>query len=283
MTLLLRRLVKARSRAFFVLAAAVLVAGIAIADLATGYQVSVGLMYVIPIALVAWYVSRLAGVAVAVTSALIWYAVSSLNAPPGVGGAILVWNGAIRSGLFILISILISSLKEAYDHQRLLARTDPLTGLLNSRAFEEEAQLELMRARRLNYEVGVLYIDLDNFKSLNDTKGHAAGDLFLKDLGMALKSNLRATDIIGRLGGDEFAVILAATSRSHIEAIAVRLQEAVGRFASGVQPPVTMTIGAVAARESEDIDTLIGRADNVMYQAKGVAKGSIQFGDARGA
>ncbi len=280
MTLSLRNLLNGRSRAFFIGSAAVLVAAIASADLVTGYQVSVGLLYVVPVALMAWYVSRLASAAVAMISALTWYAVSAFNAPEEVGTPILAWNGAIRLGLFILISILMSSLKEAYDHQRRLARTDPLTGLLNGRAFEEEARLELMRAQRLNYEVGVLYIDLDNFKRLNDSRGHAAGDLFLKDMGTVLKSKLRATDVIGRLGGDEFGVILAATSRPQVLAIATRLQEALAHLSATAQPPVTLTIGGVTSDGSEDIDTLIGRADNIMYRAKATGKGSIQLSSA---
>lgn len=273
----------ARSKAFLLAASLTLVVGIGVADYLTGYHLSLGLFYVAPISLVAWYVSGTAGFAFALSSASLWYAVNSVFAPAGVSPTILAWNGVVRFGFFTIISSLLASLKEAYGRQSQLARTDPLTGLLNSRAFADEARLELLRASRNRYEVAALYLDLDNFKALNDSKGHAAGDTLLADIGHTMKRSLRATDIVGRVGGDEFAVVLSGTSRAHAQATARRLQSAIHLVSSQTDPPVSVTVGVVTSDGSEGIDAIIRRADDMMYRGKAASKASIRMDWTEGA
>ena len=276
-TTLVRKFLRARSKAFLFGASLVLVAAIGFADYLTGYHLSLGLFYVAPISLVSWYVSRPAGFMFAFLSALVWYSVNSAFAPLPVTPSVIIWNTIVRLGFFIIICSLLASLKEAYARQSDLARTDPLTGLLNSRAFVDEATLELARATRNKYEITTLYFDLDNFKALNDSRGHAAGDSLLRDIGNIVRSTLRSTDIIGRLGGDEFAILLSASSRDHALSTANRLQAAIHRVSSQQEPSVTVTLGAVTSNGSEGIESLIRRADHMMYQGKVTQKGSIRF------
>jgi len=264
---------QARSRTSLMLMSLALVIGIGSIDYADYF--SLGLFYVAPIALVAWYVSRSAGVAFALLSALVWYFINSAVVPPQMDQAFLIWNGAVRFGFFMVISSLVSSLRQAYDQQKALALTDSLTGVLNGRAFKDQASIELMRARRNKYKVAILYLDLDNFKALNDSSGHFAGDLLLRNITIALASSLRSTDLLGRLGGDEFAVLLAGTSAPQVRATASRLQAAVLSVAPALEPPVTVTIGAVTSDGFEDIESLLTRADNMMYQGKASSRGSI--------
>jgi diguanylate cyclase (GGDEF)-like protein len=282
MIILLRGFLRTRSKSFLVVVAVTLVFTIGVADYLTGYHLSLGLFYVAPVALLAWYVSSEAGVSAASLSALTWYLVNSVFAPPEVGKLILVWNTVIRFGFFIMISSLLRSLKKAYEHQKEMAQTDPLTGLLNSRAFEDGATIELMRATRNNYDVAAIYLDLDNFKTINDLRGHDVGDSLLRDVGLALKANLRATDIVGRLGGDEFAVLLCGTSQFQLQETASRLQDAVLRITTRAVPPVTVTIGAVSSYGSENIKDLLRRADQAMYHGKRSSKGSICMALAEG-
>ncbi len=253
-----------------------MVVAIGVADYVTGYNLSLGLFYVAPISIVSWYVSRRAGIVLAGISAIVWYLVNSIYAPPNLAHAILIWNSAIRIGFFIIISFLLAALKKAYDRQNDLARTDQLTGLLTSHAFANEARLELARATRNKYRIAVLYIDLDNFKSYNDSRGHAAGDSLLRDIGLALKSSLRATDVAGRVGGDEFVIVLSAVSQMLAQATASRLQSAIHRVTLGQTPQVTATIGVVNSDGFDDIEALMVRADSMMFQGKATSKGSIQ-------
>lgn len=264
---------QARSRTSLVLMSLALVIGIGSIDYADYF--SLGLFYVAPIALVAWYVSRSAGVAFALLSALVWYFINSAVVPPQMAQEFLIWNSAVRFGFFMVIASLVSSLRLAYDQQKTLALTDSLTGLLNGRAFKHRASIELMRARRNKYEVAILYLDLDNFKAFNDSRGHFAGDLLLRNISIGLASSLRSTDLLGRLGGDEFAVLLAGTSAPQVRATASRLQAAVLSVAPALEPPVTLTIGAVTSDGFEDIESLLSRADNMMYQGKASLRGSI--------
>ncbi len=274
---MLRNFLDTRSGGFVVALSLALVVAVGSADYFTGYFLSFGLFYVAPIALVAWYVSRTAGAALALLSTLVWYCVNSVFTPPELGREILIWNSAIRFGFFIVISLLLSSLKEAYARQKDLARTDLLTGLLNRRAFEDHARIELIRASRSRNHVAVFYLDLDNFKALNDSRGHAAGDGFLRQVGTVLRSSLRSTDFVGRLGGDEFAVLLAGTSEAQVRETASRLQAAVLHVAGDLGAPVSVTIGVATSDGSDDIESLIKRADDAMYRGKASTKGSIML------
>jgi diguanylate cyclase (GGDEF)-like protein len=171
---------------------------------------------------------------------------------------------------------------EAHDAQQLLLRTeqlvaatDPLTGVLNRRAFFERLRTTL--ATRDRAELLVCLVDLDSFKAVNDTSGHAAGDAVLVAVAQALGAALRETDTVARLGGDEFAVLAAGT---HSQDIAERLREAVAR--TGAAAGVTASIGAVVPTAGESIEEVLHRADLVMYQAKNDGGNGVCFGSAEG-
>jgi diguanylate cyclase (GGDEF)-like protein len=105
-----------------------------------------------------------------------------------------------------LVTVLASRLRRALDRERTLARTDFLTGIANRTAFHEMVGREIERQRRYRRPFGLAYIDCDNFKAVNDSLGHHAGDDLLRSIGAVLGAGLRRTDVVARLGGDEFAV-----------------------------------------------------------------------------
>ena len=146
-----------------------------------------------------------------------------------------------------------------------LSRTDSLTGLHNRRAFLDELARELSRARRQQRPLAALYLDVDDFKALNDRDGHGRGDEALAAVAAALTGTLREIDVAARLGGDEFCVLLPDTDLRQAAAVAARLRERV-RTTS----PVTVSIGVAALRDADyaDPDGLIGRADAAMYRDK---------------
>jgi diguanylate cyclase len=147
-----------------------------------------------------------------------------------------------------------------------LSRTDALTGLRNRRAFAEELAREISRARRQRRPLVVLYIDVDQFKQLNDREGHARGDKVLAAVAGALAATLREPDIAARLGGDEFCLLLPDTDLSGAAVLADRLRERIRTSC-----PVTVSIGAAVLEEGDaaDPDALLGRADAEMYRDKG--------------
>lgn len=164
----------------------------------------------------------------------------------------------------------VERLRAELAEARRLARTDPLTRAWNRRAIVELLHRELERARREGGRVGVLFIDLDRFKRINDTCGHAAGDAVLREAAERIRAVVRPDDPVGRYGGDEFVVIVAGAG---VERGAVRAAAAIAaglrrRPAAG-EVRVTASIGvAVAPPGACDPERLIAAADRAMYAAK---------------
>jgi len=112
-----------------------------------------------------------------------------------------------------VVGLLIATLRRSLTRERELSRTDPLTALSNSRAFYEEARRLLALCRRQHRPITVAYIDVDNFKAVNDRLGHQAGDELLKGIALQVRASIRPSDLSARLGGDEFAILLPELSQ----------------------------------------------------------------------
>ncbi len=153
-----------------------------------------------------------------------------------------------------------------------LADRDPLTNLFNRRRFQEELESCLAQSQRYNLHGALLFIDLDNFKYVNDTLGHRTGDALLKVVAELLRKRLRNTDTLARLGGDEFAIILQRTDLAQTMTISKELVELVRRFATvkeGESLGITASIGiALFPDHGFDAEILLTHADLAMYQAK---------------
>lgn len=152
--------------------------------------------------------------------------------------------------------------------ERELARQDGLTGLCNRRAFVQRCDVELVRSQRYGYSVGMAYLDLDRFKSLNDKQGHDAGDRALLAAADALRSTTRASDVVARLGGDEFAVLLVGVDFASAKQTIQRISEAVNVSLRSF-PEVSASVG-LAWFGSLKLTTseMMSRADSVMYRSK---------------
>jgi diguanylate cyclase (GGDEF)-like protein len=155
---------------------------------------------------------------------------------------------------------------------RLSANKDSLTGALSRRAFKEELQRDAALALRHHHDLSVIAIDLDHFKSINDTHGHAGGDLVLSRTIATCAAQLRSTDLIGRLGGEEFAVVLPNTALTSAMAVAEKMRAAVEhqRVVHGDHViKLTASFGvACLDYATRDADTLLERADQALYRAK---------------
>lgn len=251
---------------------------VGIVDGVTGYEVAMSLFYLGPVAIAAWYGGRMAGMGTAVMSCVVWYVADLAAGHPYSHPGIPVWNALIRLGFFMTTSLLLTRLHTTMRELSHLAAMDALTGLYGRRAFEERLQHDLVAAHRRHAPITIAYIDVDNFKTINDRYGHAQGDLVLRAIGRLLNHGIRKSDTAARLGGDEFALILPDTDsrggRRLIEDISRQLEEA----SRGHGFAVTCSIGAVtfmapgvsAARAVESADAL-------MYEVKRQGKGAVAY------
>ena len=193
------------------------------------------------------------------------------------GGAFLVSVTPIRDSAsqltgFVHVARDITEQKRLEKDLRRMATTDSLTGLFNRGHFWDMSERELARGIRVHRAVSLLMIDLDHFKSVNDTYGHEVGDKVLKLVARVGRENLREIDIIGRIGGEEFAVLLPETGLSEAITVAERLREAVARAEVPTDKgPVSITISVGVAEDNgelRDLGTLLKRADDALYAAK---------------
>jgi diguanylate cyclase (GGDEF)-like protein/PAS domain S-box-containing protein len=163
-----------------------------------------------------------------------------------------------------------------------MADHDPLTGLLNRRRFEHELERHVATGQRYGAEGAVIVLDVDGFKRVNDTRGHAAGDRLIAHVAAVLRARLRGTDLVARLGGDEFAILLPKADRAGAEVVARSLFETVRAAASAAADgaaPVTISLGAVMVDSCPEltIETLVAAADHAMYAAKAAGRDGYAF------
>jgi len=161
---------------------------------------------------------------------------------------------------------------------------DPLTGLFNRRYMEETLERELRRAERSQGPLGVVMLDLDQFKLFNDTYGHGAGDLLLRELSALLKAQIRGADIASRYGGEEFALILPAVPpdivRQRLEALRLGVKQLHVLYRGQSLAAVTMSAGiAMFPEHGADSETLLRAADRALYQAKAEGRDRVVTAD----
>jgi diguanylate cyclase (GGDEF)-like protein len=161
------------------------------------------------------------------------------------------------------------------------ARTDPLTGLPNRRAIEDWAARQLRGATRHGFPVWVAVGDIDNFKSINDSFGHDAGDIVLKTFADVLKKNTRASDICGRLGGDEFLLVITHVEGEHVNTTVNRFREQFAALSfplQGQSVRVTASFGVsgVQSKSIQEFSSLVRKADQMLYEAKRAGRNLVR-------
>jgi hypothetical protein len=192
-------------------------------DYLIGHEISTALFYLLPVSLAAWYGGRRWGYAISVLAAATWL-VTDMGGGAYSHPAILPWNSFVRLVIFLLVARLLSTLRAMLQAQVLAADTDPLTGAFNWRGFRTRLEEEHARSRRFDRRFSLAYLDIDDFKRVNDTYGHREGDQMLVTLVRVLKERLRHTDLAARLGGDEFAVLFPETTASEVHEALTQLR-----------------------------------------------------------
>lgn len=242
-------------------------------DYETGVELRIYPLYFAPIGLAAWNVGRVSTIVLAVLCSLIWGGANLLAGLQFSSPFIWAANVMAQSSAFVFVGYLVASLRHALERERGLSRTDSLTKLPNQRAFYEEAARFLARSRRHKRPLSIAYIDVDDFKKVNDTLGHQGGDEVLRAIGEVLARTLRAGDVAARLGGDEFAMLLEETDQNAAKVVLERTRRALADVLESGERRVTTSIGAVTFVEPPaDVETLVRKADALMYAAKAGGK-----------
>lgn len=249
---------------------------VATADYLTNPEYSLSLFYLFPVILVAWFGGRTTSIFFSVFAALAWLIAELLGKTYHEHPVALYWNDFMELSFFLIVSFILSALKNALEQEKNTSRTDHLTGISNRRNFYELVNLELSISRRYGHPFSVISMDIDNFKTVNDTMGHLAGDNLLRVVSNIIKDNIRTSDIVARLGGDEFALFLPETGSEAADALILKVKR---ELQAVVQRdwPVTFSIGMVTFfKPPATVDEMMAMADSLMYEAKAGGKDIIR-------
>lgn len=248
-------------------------------DYLTGYEVGMGLFYLGPVALAAWGAGRWPGVFVAALCCVIWYVADWAAGAVYSHPAIPVWNALIRFGSFLIVGLLLTTLRQRLRALKRLATTDALTGLFSRHALGDRLRHDIALTQRRQSALTLAYVDVDDFKLVNDTHGHAQGDHLLQLVGSVLMRSTRKSDTAARVGGDEFVVVMPDTdgqgAAQVIQKIAREFQDAFG--ASHLQ--ATCSIGVVTFQDTALLSPsrAMAVADELMYRVKRKGKDAVEF------
>jgi diguanylate cyclase (GGDEF)-like protein len=263
---------------------AVLVVAVAGIDYATGTELRVFPLYFLPVLGIALRFGRGPGLAASAVCAFAWE-LSNHSALVRVSHpSLAIANLAVMTVAFGSVALLAAAQRDWLRRERAISRTDGLSGLLNGRGFYEAAAVELARSTRYRHPLTLAYVDLDDFKTINDRFGHARGDAVLVAAARAMRRACRSTDVVGRVGGDEFVVLFPETGREAAETALVKVRSRLEEAASQHGSRVTASIGSVSfAKPPADVEALVHEADTVMYAVKADGKNALRCVEATSA
>jgi diguanylate cyclase (GGDEF)-like protein len=267
-----------RSRPFWVIVGVVLVIILGVIDYLTGYEVSISLFYLVPIFLVVWYMDGWTGLLLSFASTAVSFVANYFAGQVYSSLSIYLWNAILRLGFYCVVTWLAWMLKRSYKVNQELARTDYVTGAVSIRYFYELAKIETSRAQRYGHPFTLAYIDLDNFKSVNDRLGHSVGDKVLRAVTDSICRQVRPTDILGRLGGDEFALLMPETDGDVARTVIDRIHSGLVDEMLKNGWMVTFSVGVVTYNEvPKTVDEMVKIADDAMYSVKTARKNGVNY------
>jgi diguanylate cyclase (GGDEF)-like protein len=267
-----------RSKSFLTFFGLGLFAGVVLIDRAVDWEITSSLIFVLPICFFAWYFSSRIGSLLTLISVFTWLYLDHLKAPPYSMPSVPYWNAVIHLALYMVLVFLVAEVKSMYLRERHLSRSDYLTGVINQRGFYEALGRERERASRLKLPLTLAYIDLDDFKQINDRFDHNVGDEVLATVGYTLRTSIRNTDLAGRLGGDEFCVLLPHTDAEGARTVLDKVHKTLSELMIASGWPVTVSMGAVTFLQTEkSAEEMLRTADATMYSAKQKGKNRIVY------
>ncbi|MBI5877454.1 MAG: GGDEF domain-containing protein [Chloroflexi bacterium] len=236
-------------------------------------------LYLLPVAFTTWLAGPRAGVLIALCGAVASYlGEQTLVDALGISSTIAAWNALANLLTLIPTAFILDLLREELEKAQSIALTDHLTGAGNARAFSETAEAELRRARRYTRPLTMAFIDVDNFKAINDRYGHSRGDELLRLIAATMRVNLRLTDSVTRLGGDEFGLLLPETDAAQARGAIDKLRAALEAAMSARSYPVTFSIGVMTfTSPPASVDELLRQSDALMYEVKSGSKNDARY------
>ncbi|MDQ7780571.1 MAG: diguanylate cyclase [Planctomycetota bacterium] len=271
---------RTRTRFLFIVAIVAQVLALGLLDYYTHArcEVSFSIFYLLPILQAAWFLGRVQGTGISALCAATWFVSDRISEQAGSDRLIPLWNTIMLFGFFLLVTLLVGKVVGLLEEERRLARTDSLTGVANGRHFNESAQIEIQRANRHMHSLSTAYIDLDDFKRVNDTLGHSVGDVLLRAVAGTIKENIRASDLVARLGGDEFGILMPETDQEGAKSAVTKVRDRVMDLVRDRKWPVTLSIGVATCLSPQcSVDGLIKMADDLMYSVKSNGKNGVRF------
>ena len=247
-------------------------------DYLSGYEISFSLFYLIPIFLVVWYTDGRMGLVLSFASTIAWFIADFSAGLSYSNPSIYLWNALLRLGFYCVVSGLGSTLKKTYKINQELVRTDYVTGAVSIRYFYDLAQIEMSRSQRYGRPFTFVYIDLDNFKEINDNLGHSTGDRVLRAVTDSIRQQVRPTDIFARLGGDEFALLMPEIGGDTAKTVIDRIHSSLVDEMLKNGWMVTFSVGVVTYNEvPQTVDDMVKLADSVMYSVKTASKNGVNY------
>jgi diguanylate cyclase (GGDEF)-like protein len=250
---------------------------IACIDYLVSPEISLSFFYLLPVFILTWFVSRKAGFITSILSASAGVITSPSRNSTEISFLVPYWNAVVTLLIFLTVSYILFEWRSVMVKEKESARTDPTTGIANKRLFFELARLELKKVNRYRHPLTVIYIDIDDFKKINDTWGRSVGDNLLQKVAETIKHSIRETDIIARIGGDEFIILLPGSGYEPAKIVIHRVQNELLDSMQKNEWPATFSIGAVTfINPPSSVEAMIQPADHLIYLVKTNGKNQIK-------
>ncbi|MET0105461.1 MAG: GGDEF domain-containing protein [Sedimenticola sp.] len=245
-------------------------------DFITGNEMSFSVFYIIPVGYGVWYAGGIVGTVLSLFSAVAWLIADVISGHVYSAGWLLYWNAGVRLSIFIFVVFLLVRLKRQLKLEESLADQDALTGLNNRRVFYEQCDMAVARFDRYAEHFTLAYLDLDNFKLINDTMGHEVGDKLLVEVANCLRDKTRSYDIHARLGGDEFVCLFPRSGWQEGKALIGKLHDELNDLFADGEWSVTPSLGGLTVdRQVADSREIISAVDALMYTVKKSGKNAV--------
>lgn len=252
---------------------------IGLVDYWSGPDFTFALIYLFPVSVIAWLANGRAATSIAsIVTVITWTFVDYYSSRYSIHIPSYAWNFLSRLIIFFLFSNMLSALKRSMLTTKHLSIRDPLTNALNNRGFLELAEREVYRSKRSGKALSIVFLDVDNFKLINDTYGHNAGDKLLISIVEFLHMHTRQGDLIGRIGGDEFILLFPDADQDMARMIVNKIRGVFTNDSEKMLYPVTFSMGVLTCLEPPpSVEDMIGMADKLMYKVKTGSKNGVIF------
>ncbi|WP_019612789.1 GGDEF domain-containing protein [Psychromonas ossibalaenae] len=251
---------------------------LAIVQFGVGVSINIAPIYIFPLLFNSWYGNKKGGIFLAVFSAILLSIVEVVLSKNSLSISELIFFTTPYLIAYPLLVVLVTNFRTVHQVEITAADTDNLTGVHSVRSFYCELANEILRSKRYSHVFSLAYIDIDNFKKINDSLGHSEGDKLLIEVADCLRESLRATDVVARLGGDEYVCLLPETRQEEAKAAFVKVSDLLKEKMKKYQWAVSFSVGVVSFENvPDDIKEAIKIADKLMYSVKNNKKGNIAY------